>query len=351
MNILRKLYPFFLALISFNIIRLVTDIPNHDTFWVGGIHQHLLSLLSLTFIYYLYDFFVSLSIKKKWFVRKNRFDIVKEYAIVILQQLVFGNLSLYLGGKTGVFYFGNPVKDYIIANVVCVPILVLYYTAVNREKVEEDYREQVSQMEKIKNNQLEAELKYLRAQYHPHFLFNALNTVYFQIDNQNINAKNTVELLSELLRYQLYNMEEKVDISKEINFIKTYIQFQQLRMTKRLVMNTYFDTALDKQKVYPLIYQPFLENAFKYVGGEYWIRMQIILYEGQIIFSLENSLPEQIPQPEKSAPGIGIENTKRRLALLYPDRHQLNIRREEKSFIVELIITPNYDGNQMYSNR
>jgi len=118
-----------------------------------------------------------------------------------------------------------------------------------------------------------------------------------------------------------------------------------------LVMNTYFDTALDKQKVYPLIYQPFLENAFKYVGGEYWIRMQIILYEGQIIFSLENSLPEQIPQPEKSASGIGIENTKRRLALLYPDRHQLNIRREEKSFIVELIITPNYDGNQMYSNR
>jgi len=146
-------------------------------------------------------------------------------------------------------------------------------------------------------------------------------------------------------------MEEKVDISKEINFIKTYIQFQQLRMTKRLVMNTYYDAALDKQKIYPLIYQPFLENAFKYVGGEYWINLQIILYERQIIFSLENSLPEQIPQPEKSAPGIGIENTKRRLALLYPDRHQLNIRREEKSFIVELIITPNYDGNQMYSNR
>ena len=169
-------------------------------------------------------------------------------------------------------------------------------------------------------------------------MFNALNTVYFRIDEKNTDAKNTVELLSELLRYQLYNMEEKVEISKEINFIKNYIQFQQLRMTKRLVMNTHFDADLEKQKIYPLIYQPFLENAFKYVGGEYQINLEMKLLDKQIIFLLENSLPEQSSQTEKPASGIGIENIKRRLALLYPDRHRLNIRQKEKSFIVELII-------------
>jgi len=219
-------------------------------------------------------------------------------------------------------------------------LFTLYYTVINRENIEDEYREQASQMEKNKNNQLETELKYLRAQYHPHFLFNALNTVYFQIDNQNTSAKNTLELLSELLRYQLYNMEEKVAVSKEINFIKTYIQFQQLRITKRLVMNTYFDNPLNNQKIYPLIYQPFLENAFKYVGGEYQIRLEMKLIDEQILFHSENSLPEQMPEDKKSASGIGIENIKRRLALLYPDRHQLNIKQEEKSFIVELIINP-----------
>jgi LytS/YehU family sensor histidine kinase len=209
-------------------------------------------------------------------------------------------------------------------------------------QITEELTRQTLQLEKTRSNQLETELKYLRAQYHPHFLFNALNTVYFQIDEQNTNARNTVELLSELLRYQLYNIEEKVNISEEINFIKSYIQFQQLRMTKRLAMITHFDDALNEQKIYPLIYQPFLENAFKYVGGEYWINLQLILYGGKIIFCLENSLPEQMQQTKT---GIGIENIKRRLSLLYPDRHQLNIKQDERSFIVELIITPDSDEN------
>jgi len=340
MNIFRKLYPFFLAVISFNIIRLVTDIPNHDSFWTGGIHQHFIGLSVTILAYYWFDFQVRMSIKKRWFIRKDHFDIVKEYVIVILNLLVFINLILYVGGKIGVLYMGSPVKDYIIANVVNIPILMLYYIAVYREKIETEYREQVSQLEKIRNNQLETELKYLRAQYHPHFLFNALNTIYFRIDEQNTEAKNTVELLSELLRYQLYNIEKKVKIAEEINFVKSYIQFQQLRMTRRLVVDAYYDNALKEQKIYPLIYQPFLENAFKYVGGEYFINLEIALYREEIIFCIENSLPEQAQQTKKPDGGIGIENIKRRLALLYPDRHQLNIKQDKKSFIVELIIIP-----------
>jgi len=103
-------------------------------------------------------------------------------------------------------------------------------------------------------------------------------------------------------------------------------------------MTTYFDKALDKQKIYPLIYQPFLENAFKYVGGEYRINLEMKLVNEQILFHLENSLPEQFQETKKSSSGIGIENIKRRMALLYPNRHQLNIKQDKKSFIVELFI-------------
>jgi sensor histidine kinase YesM len=340
MNIFRKLYPFFLAVIGFNIIRLVTDIPNNDAFWIHDVWGNLKALGISILLYYWFDFKIRLSINRKWFVRKKRFDIVKEYVILILNLLIVCNLVIFLGGKTGLLYIGSPVRDYIIANVVTVLILTFYYTFIQREKIETGYREQAALLGKMKVENLENELMMLKSQFHPHFLFNALNTVYFQIDNQNISAKNTVELLSELLRYQLYKIDEMVNISEEICFIKSYIRFQQLRMTKCLVLNFLFDDALNNQKIYPLIYQPFLENAFKYVGGDYRINLEMKLFDEQIIFRLENSLPERVQQTKNPNSGIGIENIKRRLILLYPDRHQLNIKQSEKSFLMELLITP-----------
>jgi len=267
-----------------------------------------------------------------------------EYAIVLFVTIV----TVALGSLFLTFFINQQNfswTDMIRTCGLITPIIFLSYLFRRNIRMKAEYNRQTLQLEKTKSNQLETELKYLRAQYHPHFLFNALNTIYFQIDNQNENAKNTVELLSELLRYQLYDIEEKVDISKEINFTKSYIQFQQLRMTERLVMHASFDDALDKQKIYPLIYQPFLENAFKYVGGEYLINLERKLCDGKIVFILENSLPVQSTSTKKPTAGIGIENIKRRLSLLYPDRHRLSMKQEEKSFIVELIINPNYDEN------
>lgn len=103
-------------------------------------------------------------------------------------------------------------------------------------------------MEKLKVDQLDAELKLLRSQYHPHFLFNALNTVYFQIDEENEAAIESIELLSDLLRYQLYDINTKVTIKQEVDYLQTYIQFQQLRMTERLKFESSFDMNLKDQK-------------------------------------------------------------------------------------------------------
>jgi len=315
------------------------------SFWKKGDFMGRVYALILVIIcaYFIHFFIVEKMLR--YFTKKNEKKIVaKEYlSVVFVYVIILTSLVLYVN------YVINhrPLTDEkTLANLVGVyglgvPMLLAIYLVMRANKISEAYSRQTLQLEKIHSNQLETELKYLRAQYHPHFLFNALNTIYFRIDKENKDAKNAVELLSELLRYQLYNMEEKVDISKEINFIKTYIQFQQLRMTKRLVMNTNFDTALDKQKIYPLIYQPFLENAFKYVGGEYWIKLEIKLIDNQIVFRLENSLSEQIQQ--KKSGGIGIENIKRRLALLYPERHFLEINRNEKSFVVKLTINPMAD--------
>jgi sensor histidine kinase YesM len=308
-------------------------------FWVApnAISNRLSTLIVTIACYYLYHFVAGKIIT--YFAKENKGKVpVKEYLFVLFVSVFFVTLGTWLGALMP--HETEPTWIVLTRNYgLIIPVSIVYYTIMRNYRIAEEYNRQTLQLEKTRSNQFETELKYLRAQYHPHFLFNALNTVYFQIDSQNTNAKNTVELLSELLRYQLYNMEKEVDVSEEINFIKRYIQFQQLRMTNRLAMNVSFDKQLDKQKIYPLIYQPFLENAFKYVGGEYRINLEMKFLNEQIIFQLENSLPEQMQQAKKSNSGIGIENARPRLALLYPDRHQLNIKQDEKSFMVELIIS------------
>ena len=205
------------------------------------------------------------------------------------------------------------------------------------QAVEKEYAEQRLQLEKIKNDQLQTELKFLKAQYHPHFLFNVLNTVYFQIDEQNKAPRHTLEILSDLLRYQLYNAGDKVAIQVEIDYLKRYISLCQLRCSERLQLHTSFDEVLKEQEISPLLFIPLVENAFKYVGGDYHIDLTMSWKEGKLIFDMMNSKPlDRVHKPTRQ--GIGLENLRRRLALLYPDKHILEIKDEPDRFIVKLII-------------
>jgi LytS/YehU family sensor histidine kinase len=196
--------------------------------------------------------------------------------------------------------------------------------------------EQSLQLEKVKVDQLDTELKFLKSQYHPHFLFNALNTIYFQVDEKNREAKQSIELLSALLRYQLYDIEQEVTMEQEINYLKSYIAFQQLRMTERLVLDVYFDPALREQKIHPLLFQPLIENAFKYVRGEYKIELEMKSDGNRIRFEIRNSISRSPNTNNKEKEGIGIENLKRRLDLLYPDKYSLEINQTESEFVVKL---------------
>ena len=201
--------------------------------------------------------------------------------------------------------------------------------------IQKENEAQRLQLEKIKNDQLQTELKFLKAQYHPHFLFNVLNTVYFQIDENNEAPRHTLEQLSDLLRYQLYNDGEKVQVRVEVEYLKQYISLCKLRATKRLQLQVHEMEA--QVEIYPLLFVPLVENAFKYVGGNYFIAMDMCLKEGKLCFSIENSIPEPLVH-QKGKHGIGIENLRRRLELLYPERHTLDINRGDTLFRVKLVI-------------
>lgn len=265
----------------------------------------------------------------------------KEYVLVFLINFTLLNIThtfiQFYVNLNDTFRWGESA----LINVVVSLILFLYYTLVRNGILFKSFIEQNLQLEKVKVDQLETELKFLKSQYHPHFLFNALNTIYFQVDDKNGEAKQSIEQLSDLLRYQLYDIEKEVRMEQEINYLRSYIAFQQLRMTERLVLDLYFDPELKDRKIHPLLFQPLIENAFKYVRGEYRIQLEMKLDGREIQFEITNSISQSQSSNNKKGKGIGIENLKRRLDLLYPDKYNLEIKQTDNLFVAKLIISTN----------
>lgn len=199
--------------------------------------------------------------------------------------------------------------------------------------------DQRQQVKNIQINQLQTELKYLRLQVNPHFLFNGLNTIYGNIDPQNKEARDILVQFSDLLRYNLYDADtDFVDLEKETDYLENYVALQRARTEKNLFVDLTIDAEDPSVKVAPLLFIPFVENAFKFVSrrdnSENKIKIHLLQKEKRIFFECENTY--ELPDENKG--GIGLNNVKRRLELLYKDHHTLNITKDESLFTVQLTI-------------
>lgn len=199
------------------------------------------------------------------------------------------------------------------------------------------------QQEQVKNshiNQLQTELKYLRLQINPHFLFNGLNTVYGSIDMGNSQARNMLVQFSDLLRYNLYEADvDTIAIEKEIKYLRNYVALQKARSNDNMEVSLDIHYTDGTVKVAPLIFMAFIENAFKYVSRDdkRVNRIRIVLNQkpGQVEFVCENTYDEGT----SSSGGIGLTNATRRLELLYKDRYRLDIKNENNVYRVQLMLT------------
>ena len=194
-------------------------------------------------------------------------------------------------------------------------------------------------LERFSDNQVRVlPLKgWIMRRFYPKPEYRQMTDLDFLIDEENEEAIEAVELLSDLLRYQLYDINTKVTIEEEIDYLRTYIQFQRLRMTKRLQFEESFDPELTGQKIHPLLFLPLLENAFKYVGEAYWIQVSMREEGSKVCFGVSNTFnPDSLEQ--RKGKGIGIDNLRKRLELLYPDKHELRIKKDNTRFRVELCI-------------
>jgi two-component system, LytTR family, sensor kinase len=198
------------------------------------------------------------------------------------------------------------------------------------------------QQEKVKNshiNQLQTELKYLRSQVNPHFLFNGLNAVYGSIDMGNSQARNMLVQFSDLLRYNLYEADvDMIAIEKEIKHLRNYVALQKARSNDNLEVTLDINYVDGTVKVAPLIFMAFVENAFKYVSRDDQAINRIIITLDQKTERIEFACENTFDESETSAGGIGLINASRRLELLYKDRYQLDIKNENNIYQVHLTI-------------
>ena len=187
----------------------------------------------------------------------------------------------------------------------------------------------------------EAELKFLKAQLNPHFLFNALNNIYALVLTKSENAAGALMSLSQLLRYIIYEAsEEKVLLSKEITYLKYYIELESLRLANKYNLKLDISIEENNYKIMPMLFIPFVENSFKHCNlnqdGRIYIRIN--LKDNELEFICENTFSEKGKNVD-SITGVGLLNSKKRLEMIYPQRHILKINKQNDTFCLSLKIS------------
>ncbi|MEQ8364508.1 MAG: histidine kinase [Cyclobacteriaceae bacterium] len=195
--------------------------------------------------------------------------------------------------------------------------------------------------EKLEKENLQSELKFLRAQINPHFFFNTLNSLYGLTQEKSDRAPEVVLKLSELMSFVLYETDqERIQLSKELKYIKNYIELEEIRYGDRFVCNLSIHGNTEVL-IPPLLMLPFIENSFKHgikhESDKGWVNINVSVAEKKFVFKIENSIGE-ISTQNKGQNGLGIANVKRRLELLYPESHELSYSKSEKQFKVNLEI-------------
>jgi sensor histidine kinase YesM len=206
-------------------------------------------------------------------------------------------------------------------------------------KLNELWRSAEKRAREIENEHLRTELSFLHMQINPHFLFNSLNTIYGMSLKKSDVAPNAVLKLSQLLRYMIEETgHDSVSLEQEVNYINNYIELQKMRSTSSL--NITFDVQGDihTSSIAPMLLLPFIENAFKYgisSTSHSPIDISLSARRDMILFSVIN---KKFDQQNKHSTGIGIPNVQRRLDLIYPGKHELDIQDLGDTYYIKLKI-------------
>lgn len=271
------------------------------------------------------------------FYRKRYFWFVLALVLlVVTSSITKMNILGRVMNAPQLYSLSGDLKQRIYDNVLPHFFLVIAGAAI---KLMIDYSRLQQRMAEIAREKAEAELNFLKSQINPHFLFNSLNSVYFLIDKKNAEARESLHKFSEMLRYQLYEVNgARIPVEREIHYLEDYVGLQKLRKDDHYELSLEHSPEVRGFLIEPLLLVPFVENAFKHVSSHQdkpnYIRVAMDRRNGHFIFTTENTKDRSRTSDPYS--GIGLNNVRRRLELLYPGRHELNIDDKEEIYRVEL---------------
>jgi len=330
----------------------------HILFWVivfimywltyGGYLDHYREefFISLTLLpariigtYSLVYLILPFAIEKRKFVTFGILVVIHAFLFGFLIYMSYYYPNLYPKffdySKLPVFYIPK-ILNKLISNYG-IPVLAVAIIIFKKWYIDDKKNKQLAE------EKLEAELSFLRSQIHPHFLFNTLNNLYALTLIKSEKTPDVVLKLSGLLDYMIYKSNDKfVPLSKELEILESYIELERLRYNDRLDLECEVVGETDSYKIAPLILLPFIENSFKHGASNDRtnpkIRIKVEINDNCLKLQVVNSTLGNKKKDETLSEGIGLKNVKRRLELIYPDSHKLEIKSGEKQFEVNLSI-------------
>ncbi len=259
--------------------------------------------------------------------RRYLLYFVSSFTIVVIGVFIFEFIEPFLGE-------GNTLRAQIIANFIFFQLFALGLQYFKRGIINQ------YQLQELKAKTTMTELNALKAQLNPHFLFNTLNNIYGvnQIDSE--KGSEMIMELSDVMRYHLeFSKEGKVKLKDEIQLLHSYIKLEKLRLTNSCDVKVNLEDIDEDLMISPLLFLPFVENAFKHgthPNQKCFVDIEIKTIEEHLYFKTKNSI---INNRKVVKTNIGLHNTKRRLELLFPQNHTLNITNNGQEFLVEIQLT------------
>ncbi len=277
--------------------------------------------------------------------------------IGLLLLTILGTASLLVSGYyAGAWWAGRPFKelygtdpgDFLyLFNIRTLPSTVASMTLAMSIKLAKNWMQAKSRQQSLEKEQLETELKFLRSQFNPHFLFNSINSIFVLIHKNPDMASESLAKFSDLLRYQLYECNEgQIPLDRELDYFDNYIELEKLRQDHNLQLSVQVERGFaGNLTIAPFLLMPFVENAFKHVSQNTdtpnWIDIRLRLEGPHLCFAVANSVGAagQSAGEVIRYGGIGLKNVQRRLNLVYPGGYDLRIERDEEQFRVQLRLT------------
>lgn len=288
-------------------------------------------IIPLTLVLLVYNYFLIYRTKISGKTRKANFY---RYLFPIFIFIVFSVISV--AGKQG---------EIMLVGALCALFILAVFNPLSQALFTK-YHGFLERIDSLSNklDQSSANLQFLRSQINPHFLFNALNTLYGTSLQE--NAEKTAEgiqKLGDLMRFMLHeNNQDKIAVEREKEYLVNYVDLQLLRTEGQEQIEILFNRSEEvcRGEIAPMLLIPFVENAFKHgisAQKKSWVKISLRCREGEVHMDINNSIHRNIGEdPEKKATGIGLRNVRQRLNLLYPKRHELIIRENEMEYFVHL---------------